>query len=288
MIHPNCRSTYQQLARIDAATRVDVLLIGDSTLGNTIDVRAWRDQSGKDVLALPLTGGYGYAGALNMLRRVLRRHHPELVIEIQSLDMATRSLSWEGLLFTAERPSDVSGIPPWRLVEALARVDLLQSALGHIIASSASATRLDGHDYWPQRPRDQKLQYLRTTRAPNVASIHPDKFEYLRQIGALCHAERITCLYAHGPFLDPQCSRAAAYLHTVNAQIEENGLQVVPGTPRCMSIDQVGDAADHVRPGLRASYSEIYRTLIASALAADGNTHYLAGLLSQPSPVPPS
>jgi hypothetical protein len=65
-----------QLDKIDAASRVDVLLVGDSTLGNTVDAEAWSRESGQAVLSLPLTGDYGYGGTLNMLRRVLRRHRP--------------------------------------------------------------------------------------------------------------------------------------------------------------------------------------------------------------------
>jgi hypothetical protein len=263
---PDLEIYYHHRAKIEAAREVDLLLIGDSTLGNTIDAGVWSARTGRAVLAVPLTGGYGYAGSLNMLRRVLRRDRPEVVVVMQSLDMATRNISWEGLLFTAERPSDLSGLPPWRLVRSLARVDILQTVLGEDEWPEAPLARLD---YWPQAPAEQARGRLVATEPPTRAELRPEKFRYLRAIGEICRARQITCLYAHGPYLEPHCSRATDYLRAVNARVEASGLRVVPGTPRCMPLDQAGDAADHVRPALKGAFSEHYRALIAETLASD-------------------
>ena len=262
---PDLEISYHQRAKIEAAREVDLLLIGDSTLGNTIDAGAWSERTGRAVLAVPLTGGYGYAGSLNMLRRVLRRDRPEVVVVMQSLDMGTRDISWEGLLFTAERPSDLAGLPPWQLVSSLARIDLLQAALGADETHEAPLARLD---YWPQAPAERARARLVATEPPTRAELRPEKFRHLREIGEICRARRITCLYAHGPYLEPHCSRATDYLRAVNALIEQSGLAVVPGTPRCMTLDQAGDTEDHVRPALKGAFSEHYRALIAETLAS--------------------
>ena len=263
---PDLEIYYHQRAKIDAAREVDILLIGDSTLGNTIDADIWSERAGRSVLALPLTGGYGYAGSLNMLRRVLRRDRPEVVVVMQSLDVATRNISWEGLLFTAERLSDLEGLPPWRLIKSLARVDILKAAFGEDDRAEAQLARLD---YWPQAPAEQARARLLATDPPTRAELHSEKFHHLREIGEICRARQITCLYAHGPYLEPHCSRATDYLRAVNALVEQSGLAVVPGTPRCMTLDQAGDSEDHVRPALKSAFSEQYRALVAKTLASD-------------------
>ena len=82
-----------QLDRLEAAKEIDVVLLGDSSLGNAVDARAWSRESGKNVLALPLAGYFGYEGTLNMLRRVLRHDRPELVVVMQTIELASRELA---------------------------------------------------------------------------------------------------------------------------------------------------------------------------------------------------
>ena len=263
---PDLEIYYHQRAKIDASRVVDILLIGDSTLGNTIDAGTWSEKTGRSVLAVPLTGGYGYAGSLNMLRRVLRRDRPEVVVVMQSLDLATRHISWEGLLFTAERLSDIEGLPPWRLVKSLARVDILKAVFGGDDRAEVQLAKLD---YWPQAPAEQARARLLATDPPTRAELRSEKFRHLQEIGETCRAREITCLYAHGPYLEPHCSQATDYLRAVNALVEQSGLAVVPGTPRCMTLDQAGDSEDHVRPALKSAFSEHYRALVAEILGTN-------------------
>jgi hypothetical protein len=79
-----------QLAELTVDEPAAVVLVGDSSVGNAVDARAWSSTLGKPVLSLALSGDYGYRGTLNMLRRALRGRQPQVAIVFQTLDIATR------------------------------------------------------------------------------------------------------------------------------------------------------------------------------------------------------
>jgi hypothetical protein len=258
-----------QLHKIAVAQRVDVLLVGDSTLGNAVDAQTWRGELGEAVLSVPLTGTYGYGGSLNMLRRVLRRHRPRVVVVFQSPDMMTRTIAYDGLLYTSETLGDIRGIPAWRLLGPLATWDIPMSMLANALTRHPPPGQGIKGDYVRQLdPAAARANVLRDAKFLTPTMIRPEKATYLREIGALCAREGIQCLYAHGPYVEPQCSSIGPYLRAVDTLVRASGLSVVPGTPVCMPLDEAGDAADHPAPALKQRYSETYLSLIEPSVSS--------------------
>lgn len=255
----------EQLRKIEAAPGVDVVLVGDSTLGNAVDARAWSEATGLQVLAVPLTGRYGYEGSLNLLRRVVARHRPQVVVVMQALDMPTRRISWEGLLFTAERWSDLEGAPLWRLVPPLANLDLTAGML-ETLARPERPVLFDSRGYVPQAPARQRQRVVGMAEVLDPADIRPEKQRYLREIGALCREIAARCVYLHGPYPSPACEASRAYVAAADRFVSSAGLVPATDTPICLPPGAVGDAEDHVRPAMKEHYSELYR-LAAAAVA---------------------
>ncbi len=257
----------EQLRKIEGAPRIDVVLLGDSTLGNAIDARAWSEATGLQVLAVPLTGRYGYEGSLNLLRRVADRHRPQIVVVMQALDMPTRRVSWEGLLFTAARWSDLDGAPLWKLVPPLANLDLTFGMI-ETAARPERPVLFDARGYVPQVPVKQRQRVAGPSEVLDPADIRPEKQRYLREIGALCERIGARCVYLHGPYPSPACEASRAYRAAADRFVRGAGLDVAPGTPICLPAEAVGDAEDHVHPALKDQYSELYR-LAAAAVAPE-------------------
>jgi hypothetical protein len=262
-----------QIRKIEAAPGVDVVLLGDSTLGNAIDARAWSEATGLRVLSVPLTGQYGYEGSLNMLRRVLRRHRPAIVVVMQAFDMPTRNLSWEGLLFTAERWSDLAGAPPWELVPPLANLDLTGGML-QALGRPDKPVLFDERGFVPQAlsPARRRVA-LEPAEILEPSEIRPEKQLYLREIGAVCRRTQARCVYLHGPYPKPACEGSRAYLAAANRFVRAAGLVPAPGTPACLPPQDIGDSEDHVLPEAKPRYSEVYRMAaarVAPALARSG------------------
>lgn len=263
-----------QLGKLDDARSVDVLLLGDSTLGNTVEAAGWERASGRPVLSLALTGSFGYAGSLNMLRRALRRVEPRLVVLMHTIETPGRSIEWDGLVYTAEELGDLAEAPPWTVVSGLANLDLVREMLHAWLAGDQPApARLVERDYEPQQPRrPDGIRPGVQGRRLTADDLREGRMELLDRVGALCREHGVPCLYAHGPYVEPFCSQNRRFLEAANRRIEQAGLHLVSETPVCMPRPEVGDSEDHVAPRLRARYSELHRRLVlaeAKALGVD-------------------
>lgn len=255
-----------QLAKLDTAPDGTVLLLGDSSLGNTIAAAAWSQALGRPVVNAALTGEFGYQGSLNLLRRALRRFRPSLVVLLHTLEMPRRRPEWKGLVYTAETPADLAGAPLGKVIRELASLDLPGRALARwLVGPPALAPGLVDVDYSPQRSRKPGAPRRRMGEPQLADEVREKGLGWLDPIGALCRAEGLPCLYAHGPFPEPFCTESAAYIAAANERITQAGLHVVSDTPLCMPQADVGDSEDHVAPELKAAYSEAYRKLVLEA-----------------------
>lgn len=259
-----------QIAKIAAEPRIDLLLVGDSTLANAVDAKAWSEATGLSVVSVPLTGAYGYEGSLNMLRRALRRdQRPEAVLVMQAFDMPTRKISYEGLLYTAERPRDLAGAEPWKLVEPLANLDLAMAMLRPSRAEAAFE-EIERYEYPPQRPRPEEGgPPIPDWSVLEADMIRPAKGRFLRKLAEMCAEAGIPCVYAQGPYPAEACASSSSYAAAARRFIVEAGIAPVRGTPVCLPPEDIGDAEDHVRPERRDHYSTVYLDLVRPALGLD-------------------
>jgi hypothetical protein len=258
-----------QVLKLAAETRIDTLLVGDSTLGNAIDAEAWSRQTGEHVLSLALTGDFGYAGSLNNLRRAVRRHRPQRVILMHTAEMPTRPVSWSGLVWTAERVEDLAGAPPVEIARGLFDAQMAWNVvLTLVFGARPAAFALEGREYPAQRSDGDPTPLGQGDQPLRQAAIVPAKMEMLDEIGRLCRGFGIRCFYAHGPYVEPQCSRSAPYFAAVNARIAQSGLKVIAGSPRCMARHEAGDAEDHAAPAAKAEISAGYLALLRRTLLA--------------------
>lgn len=258
-----------QLAKLAAAPpeRPSIALVGDSSLGNAVDAQAWSTALQRPVISLALTGDYGYRGTLNMMRRVLRSRPVALVVIFQTLDIATRAPAYDGQVYTAQRLGDLADVPPLHLFDSLASLDPLASALALLFSGSQDMSALEAVDYQPQAPVGRR-RALAPVDAPALSSerIRAENLETVAKIAKECREHGIRCLYVNGPLIEPQCSRSADYVRTLDEAIRRAGLTVAPNTPICMPRGDAGDSEDHVAPERKARYSELYLDRVRAAI----------------------
>lgn len=253
-----------QIGKIEDTRQVDILLVGDSSLGNGIDARDWSRHLGLSVVSLPLVGTYGYEGTLNMLRRAVRQTRPRVVVVMQTLDMMRRKPSWPGALYTAQTLGDLADVPPAAMLSSLATWDIPAGMLQAAATGEAIDPAIPRTDYVPQdRTRFGGTLYPRTYEPK---AVRKDAAASLDRIGDYCREQGLTCLYASGPYLNPQCAESRGYAAAIADIARKAGLIPVDGTPVCMPRSDVGDSEDHVIPWRRPQYSEIYRALILEAI----------------------
>jgi hypothetical protein len=180
--------------------------------------------------------------------------------------MATRRVSTDGLLYTAERLSDLAGAEPAGLVTALANLDLPLAML-NAPGRDAAFQEITRMEYPRQGRRPEDGGHPREeVEALLPDEIRAEKVAFLRRIGEACAAAGIRCAYAHGPWPEPFCEASRAYVEAVDDAARRAGVTPVAGTPVCLPAADWGDEYDHVRPERRPAYSERYRKLAAPAL----------------------
>lgn len=264
---------YQQLVEYQQAKVVagvpQTIFVGDSSLGNAIDVREWQRVRGEASANLALTGAFGYAGTLAMVENVLERQRVRNVVIFQTSDMMRRPpapWSFEAVRLHRDR------IRRWaNLWVQFINLDQLHESVSYVAttfsgsgaeALQSGRARLEG-DYIRQAralPADTAAQ------AFAVTSIKPAKMAYLEKIAALCRKRQLNCVYVHGPIAEPVCRASEAYFLKVSGMIEKLGLSLASTRPLCIPPAEYGDTLDHVAPAARRKYTRAYAHLLSPFL----------------------
>jgi len=267
----------QKIARL-APGSIDTVLIGDSSLGNGIDVRDFDSATGARSVSLALAGNFGYGGGLALLKQIAERQAVRNVILLYSIDaMATGSAS-SGYVFASPRPF-VEGMS-WRAQVSLLRVYASTLLNGHSAGYLARKwLRSDSwekglpeelyvHDYVISRAKlDVAGLSYRVPRAVN-----PSSTLYLEVLARLCAARAWNCVYAHGPILARALAaspHAGAYLAQARRAIEGTGLRVIAASPIVLADNERGDTVFHAsideRPAITRRYASLFLPLLRRA-----------------------
>jgi hypothetical protein len=267
-----CGIYHFQRAKLAAAPEtVDLVMLGDSSLGNEVDGKLMAELTGRSTLNLATSGGsLGLGANYIQLQDALVDHRiRNVVIMFSPAGFRHRfKLASEGYVFATGgdlRRAAVSRTVFFRSLLAMGRM------LFDIRSLSAGARRLAfgietggacfGCDElgYPKQTRTgfRDNGDLLRWRGP-VADFDP----FLARIAALCRAAAINCLYMHGPIIQAALDNNPGYIDKINAKVAAAGLALVDPQPIIIADGEAGDAINHVRPELRAAYTErIYRQL---------------------------
>jgi len=245
-----------QRAKIEAPERIDILLVGDSSLGNGVDARQWSQELGKRVVSVPLTGVYGLGGSLNMIKRAARRHRDiSAIVIMQTADLMMRMPNRQGDLYTADRLSDIEDLRLLDLVPALANWDILSRTVARLVKAGAGiAADIRKADYVPQGAPLSAAGKPPPRPSGSIRAIKPENFIIARRIADECRRLDVPCVYVHGPVFEAFCQSSAAYLQEVLDRMEQAGLRVIRSTV-CLPWAEVGDSVDHVHPARKEAHS---------------------------------
>lgn len=242
----------------------EVIFVGDSSLGNAVDVRTWSSLSGRTATNLALTGIYGFDGSLAMLRAVLARKQPTDVVIMQAAGMTTRT----------------SEVLPPRLtkfrngLDALATAFLETMNLPQIRSSirwlhawllgDLGTTGVIDNDYVRQSGRASDLP----GRVGDPEQVRLRNAVPLGRIADLCNRYRMNCIYVHGPISAPACDASVPFFAAANQLIASSGLKVVGEHSVCLYGDEVGDSPNHAAPAAKAAITGRIHQLVAPHLSS--------------------
>ncbi len=259
-----------QRAKLSQLHRVDTVFIGDSTLGNAIEVSEFDRLTGSHSVKLALTGLYGYAGTLHFAERVFdRAPHIKRMVIMQSPDMMLRGTEYDGAFFTLYQrwPAYL----PWHMQWGLLQTASSRLTEYAMVTDTARRFRwrLTAGRGWPRwtSPIDYIQQGPAITVSPltlNAGGINPDKFVFLNRLGQLCAAKGVDCVYVHGPLSQNILELSGDYFDKGNQAIRSSGLTLPCPLPLAMQPEQNGDAYDHMHPSMRLASTAYYADILTA------------------------
>jgi|AraplaMF_Col_mMF_1032025.scaffolds.fasta_scaffold00069_80 hypothetical protein len=267
-----CGVYHFQRAKLAAAPEtVDLVMLGDSSLGNGVDGKVMAELTGRTTLNLATSGGsLGLGSNYIQLQDALVSHRiRNVVIMFSPAGFRHRfKRAAEGYVFATGGDLRRAAVSPRVFFHSLLAMSRM---LFDIRSLSAGARRLalgietdgdcigcDERDY----PKQTRTTFrdngdLKRWRGP-VADFDP----FLIRIAALCRSAEINCLYMHGPIIQSVLDNNPGYIAKVNAKVTAAGLKLVDPQPIIIADGESGDAINHVRPDLRTTYTErIYRQI---------------------------
>jgi hypothetical protein len=254
---------------------IDTVLVGDSALGNAIDIRTFNQKTHLQSINLALTGSFGYGGGLALLRSLAERQtRMRNIVLFYSVDAMALGPLPEGYFFTTPAP-DMS--LPWRerfqllrtyasrLLDGRAASDfLIRTMTGKLAGLSLPASVVED-DYVISRSVIA-LDNTKSYRIPR--QIVPASIVFLEQVARLCRDKGWNCVYVNGPVLSNSVSASPwsdDYFANVKRAIEHIGIKVAGG-PLLMAEQDRGDTVFHVRYDQRENFTSRYADLLREHL----------------------
>ncbi len=243
-----------QRAKIAALDGPDLLLVGDSSLGNGIDRRVLDETLGISSANLALNGLFGYAGGRNLLASVPPASLPPRVVVMQTADMLTRP------------PADLAAVvsaPGFGLDPSEPRFRERFGAAIRFLWNIPPSTVIGSLLGRTARGIDPEIDYIRQARRDRMrppsrisipaADIRPEKVLEMRALARWCADRGIEAWYFHGPLVASTVEASGEYFDEANRLLSDAGFRVVAPRPLALHPEAIGDGEDHVRPELRAA-----------------------------------
>lgn len=233
---------------------VEVLFVGDSSLGNSLDAAQASVFSGRRVGNLALTGAFGLPGTQELLGAYLARNGaPQEIWIVQAVDVFRRQ-------------TDA------RTISHAFRPTLVQKSLDLLSFSEASAAvrqqlALRGSSPFQNGYIRQRKALRASDLTPQVAIEPPseESLAALQNIAALCEKHAVKCTVAIGPHTRHQAADVLRYVRTLAAVLPEP-LTLATQTPFLIEDRDLGDSEDHVRPEARTRFSQKWACLFAQGI----------------------
>lgn len=264
----------QKIARLPPGS-IDTVLVGDSSLGNGIETRAFDAVAGTRSVSLALAGNFGFGGGLALLEQLAERQTIRNVVLVYSIDAMATGPAPMGFFFASPWPY-VKGLP-WRSQLALLRLYASTLLSGHSVAHLGRKW-LRGEPWEAELPHDLFVHDYVISRAKIALAglsyrvpraVDPRSTLFLERLAGRCAAQGWNCVYAHGPILArslAESPHASAYLERAGNAIQKAGLRVVAASPIALADDERGDTVFHAHIDARPAITHRYATLLQSML----------------------
>jgi len=184
-----------QREKTDRISSLDIALIGDSSLGNSLNSAILTQKTGLEIENFALNGFLGYEGNYFLLKRIYERH-PEVrkVILMQTIGLPTRKFSVMGVL------ENINSFDEFLDLDFKYKYELIKGLpayLNSIKLNQLIVRKGFFKDDYIKQKGDLKIGSLHTKYNPE--EIKNDKIYFLSTINNFCLENSIDLIYLNGP-----------------------------------------------------------------------------------------
>jgi hypothetical protein len=264
----------------------EIIIVGDSSAGNAIDVEYFSGLSGSKTISMALTGSFGLIGTYNMIRMAADRM-PKLrcVVIIQTPYIWSRKFRFESYFDTMPRLS----IDDLSLLQGRGIIDLRSRPLREYVLYSTNPREIVWHfrryvlgirnPEWEIDPANDwayqgKKRYSSGSLAiaPNTRildPLEPSNMEILKLIDGFTEKRGLVCIVMHGPMHATVYANSGPYYRGVDEMIRKTVRHII-AIPGGFGLEPsyMGDRVDHVDPRSKKTVTRMYYEKMRGLLPA--------------------
>lgn len=239
-----------QREKIDSIQSLDIALIGDSSLGNSIDASILTKKTDLEIQNFALNGFLGYEGNYLLLKRIHKKHPGvKKVIMMQTLGLPTRKFSVMGIVENINSFDDFVDLNfkyKYQLIKGLPSY-LNSMKLNQLISRKGFFS----NDYIKQKG-DLELKSLKIKYKKE--NINKDKIFFLSKISNYCKEHKIDLVYMNGPIYYEIHDNSKAYLQNFEAKLDSMNIKYLKYIDK-LNFSELGNTEDHLSPELKSTHT---------------------------------
>lgn len=251
-----------QIKKIKDSSNIETAFLGDSSLGNAIDINTYNKISNKNGLNLALNEVYGFSGQYNFLKQVYKKNKSTLknIYFVNSIYFLVNNTENEGFFLTSKNILDIK--ESYNLVEfitlyykyfLLYQIKNLEEK--KISYKHFKKKNLD-NDYIIQKNIIYRENYI-----PNSKKIfEKNKEYYLKKINKFCKSKNLDCKFFFGPLYKSKINLDNALIKK-NVQFYKKNSLYFKDTIFELNDDEVGDFPMHLKKKHKVKFTRKYYEL---------------------------
>jgi len=257
-----------QVKKLNAQSEINTIFIGDSSLGNAINVNLFNKKSGLKSINLALTGLYGYSGSYNMIKRSTNKYSIKNIILVYSLDMMTRSVAYDGYLYSMNNFLDFIEL------NNNEKLSLLKTSINILFSFKNMQRVIWSYLFNKNRRYAIENDYIKqglpieiknNLLDPLRLTINHEKIIFFEKIINICNQKHINLFYLHGPHINNIDQQSIIDIKNLNKFLQSTGIHLIEDVP-LLSYEQIGDQIDHVLPSCKDTITIYYYNLLKKYL----------------------
>ena len=243
-----------QREKIDRISSLDIVLLGDSSLGNSLDAAILSENTGLRIENFALNGVLGYEGNYFLLKRIHNRHpNIKKVLLMQTIGLSTRSFSIMGVLENINSFDEFVDLDfkyKYKLIRGLP--SYLNSIRLYQLVDRKSYIH---NDYIKQKNEsysDSQIELLKKNYNPK--KINDDKIYFLSKISKYCEENNIDLVYMHGPIYSEIKKNQILQLQRFKTKLDSMNIEYFNYENK-LDLEELGDREDHLSPELKEYFT---------------------------------